>query len=678
MQKRSFLTLYILLLVLFLIKFISLILPDVRLWGINQLNFLPASYTIISIILAVIAMTIPWLPRSSNFVNNMADRSARLFYISPQKQLYRLSLIMSIAVLFTIFAAPTHFLGDGYTLLNNLASDTGTFYKWSEKGITLILSGLQSIIGGKSQSSALTAFRIVSIFSGIVSIWFFFKIAAILFEDNFRKMLAFTISIFSAATLLFFGYVENYPLLWTAFGGFIYFSLRYIKTGTGLIWSFLFLSAGLFLHLQMTLLIPVFVYLVFCHDPGKKLFNRFKIPFLIGAVIIVTGFIALLVYKYNTDLYVENIFLPLLGGKPIAPEYALLSFPHLFDIVNQLLLLSPLLVVFIFAGAGNLKNIIRNKSLIFLTLTTLAGWLFLLVIDPKLGMPRDWDLFSPAAFAPSLLFILLAHERYIEAMKRLALSFLILLIVAVIPFLLVNLHAERSLSYIEYLADLDRGKSMSTLVTLREYYGSRGETTRGDSVNNIIPIRFPEVEKMQQAFAAIRNRDIQKAAGIAATIKPDKFSANYHNFMITLYLGLRDYPKALEESKKLIQLQKYNFKYHLNQSYIYMGLRQSDDAINSLRMAYKYNRNSNQVIEMLSNVYFNMARYDSTLIYADKLIGLDSANVAGYYLICKARKMKGDITEARRHFDMYMQKGSIDPLFESRMNELAGMMSGNN
>ena len=301
--------------------------------------------------------------------------------------------------------------------------------------------------------------------------------------------------------------------------------------------------------------------------------------------------------------------------------------------------------------------------------------LFLFVIDPKLGMPRDWDLFSISAFAPALLFVYLLHDDFVQSFKRITISLIIYLVVAVMPFLIVNLNTDHSIKQIEYLADLDRGKSMSTLVTLRDYYGGLGQTAKGDSVNNIIPVRFPNVKKMQDVFIAIRQKEFSRAMSIAQSITPDKFSTNYHSFMVKLYLGMRNYPKALEESDMLIQLQKYNFKYYLNRAYIYMGMEQPDNAITTLSDAYKYNPNSNQVVEMLSAVHYNLSHFDSSEVYADILLAQDSANVAGYYFLCKANKMQGNDEKARMNFSLYMQKGTVDPLFNNRKNELNEIMN---
>ncbi|MEW5922946.1 MAG: hypothetical protein AB1746_03075 [Candidatus Zixiibacteriota bacterium] len=669
MRKNLFWLYYIILSLFFLLRLLPFLIPGARLWGINHLLFLPSGYTIAYLTAFAVALVMPFIIKQVAAVK-AADWFSISFYESKAKHYYSLGLIIIASLFFILFAAPTHFLGDGYTLLSNLSSDKGTFYKWSEKGITALLTGFQGILGGRNEQTALTAFRVVSIFSGLVSIWFFIRIAGIMTKDRFRQLLIFLSAFLSASLLLFFGYVENYPLLWPALAGFIYFGISYIKNGNGFIGAVIFLICGILVHLQFALMLPAMLFLLFSRGFGRKSYNRFKIYIWILIVTSGVAAIALFVHKLGNDLYFENIFLPLFKGKPIAPEYALISIPHLADILNQLILLSPAIILLLVAAFGNLKKILKEEVSIFLVLISAAGFLFLFAIDPKLGMPRDWDLFSLAALAPTLLLVSLLDKEHLASLSRLTFSLIVYLASAVIPYLVVNLDAGKSIAYFKYMSDLDRGKSMPGLITLRGYYSDRGNIAAGDSVNNVIQARFPDESKIQEAFAAIRRRDLNRARSIAASIRPDKFSANYHNFMSTLYMSSGEYRKALEESDKLIQLQKYNYKYYMARTYTFLALRQSDQAIESIREAYKYNNSSPEVLELLSNIFLNSARPDSALFYAERMIQTDSANVSGYYWLAKINFQLGRIAQARNNAALYFSNGARDPMYNSRSSEL--------
>lgn len=673
MRKNLFRLYYIIIALLFLLRLLPLLVPGARLWGINQLLFLPTGYTVAYLILFLIALLLPFIIKPQA-ISRITDWFSGAFYNSGKKYYYRLGLIIAALVFFIIFAAPTHFLGDGYTLLSNLSSEQGTFYKWSETGITALLTGIQSILGGRNEHTALNAFRIVSIFSGIVMIWFFIGIAGVLTDNPIKRLLIILSTLFSASLLLFFGYAENYPLLWPAAAGFIFFGIDYIKNGKGLIPAAIFLAGGILVHLQFVLMLPVMLFLLFSRGSGRKFYNRFKIYIWILIMLIGVAAVVFFIQKLGHDLYFENIFLPLFKGKPIAPQYSLISIPHLADIVNQLVLLSPAVLLFLAASFGDWRKIFREETSIFLVLISAAGLLFLFAIDPKLGMPRDWDLFSLAALGPTLLLISLIGKEQIASLSRLTLSLAIYLMAAAIPYLMVHLNTGCSTACFKYMLDLDRSKSMPGLTTLRGYYSDHGDNAAGDSVNNVIQVRFPDESKMQEAFSAIRRHDLERARNIAASITPDKFSANYHYFLSTLYISSGDYHRALEESDKLIQLQKYNYKYYLTRTYIFLALRQSDRAIESIREAYKYNNTTPEVMEMMSNIFLNSAKPDSALFYAERLIQTDSTNVSGYYLLAKINLQLGRITQARNNAAMYLSRGVRDPMYNARSRELQQLM----
>ncbi|MCP4761597.1 MAG: hypothetical protein GY870_07435, partial [archaeon] len=365
--------------------------------------------------------------------------------------------------LFILFAAPTHFLGDGYSLLSNIGSDTGTFIKWSEQGVTWILLGVQSLIGPKNIKNALTAFQIISVMSGIITIWMFFLIAEIAGNNYIKRFLIFAVLTFSGVALLFFGYVESYSILWIGFSAFLYFSLKYIKDSKGIWWALLFLLFDIFIHLQSIVLIPAFIYLLLCRGAGLNIYKRYMTAFIGAAIIGTAGFLILFIYKYNTNLYFENMFLPFFSGKPIYPVYSLFSWPHLLDIVNQLLLLSSLLPLLFLLSIKYIPRLIHKKETVFLSIAALGSLLFLFVIDPKLTLARDWDLFSNSTCALSIVFIIMIHDSALPTVKRLFIPILILLILLPIPYFLTNLNEKNSTEYIEYMIDHEKKKSFSSI-----------------------------------------------------------------------------------------------------------------------------------------------------------------------------------------------------------------------
>ncbi len=641
------------LLILLLLRVIPFIFPESRTWGINHLIFFPYGYTVGFFALGFLALAISFTKSAEIWGSKLCGWFSKTFYESRLHVLFRAIFIAISAILFIVFAAPTHFLGDGYSLLSNIASETGTFIKWSEQGITWILLATQSLIGPKNIGNALKAFQIISVLSGIITLWMFFKIAAVASDTPFKRFLIFAALTSSPIVLMFFGYVESYPILWVGFSAFLYFSLKYIKTGTGLPGALLFLLFGIFIHLQMFVLIPAFIYLLFCRGKGYEFYLRHRAWFIGSVVIMSTGGLLLFAYKYSTDLYFENMFLPPFVGKPIYPIYALISWPHLLDVVNQLLLLSPLLPMLLILSVKYLPRVVRSKETTFLLLSAIGTLAFLLVIDPTLTMARDWDLFSNAACAVTILSIYLIHDSLAPIINRLAITILILLVIMPLPFLLTNLNEKRSIEYVEHMIDLDLEKSFSSIFVLNQYFIEHGYKEKADSLQatyNEYP--FPK-SRFDWAIEEIKKGNIDKAWAMFRTTLKDHFDQNYHVLLKELYLHEKNYAKALEHADKAIQLQRYADYLYGYRGEILLHLNRYDEALRDFRRGYELD-NSNPVHpEGIAAVMFRKERPDSGIYYTQKMLALDSTKAIGYYMLAQGYLKLKNMQLAQKNADRY-------------------------
>lgn len=666
---------YGIIIALFLIRLIAIYFPSARLWGFNHLVFLPEPYTIIFAIISIIALILPFIPELRRPEMPGLSGFAKFFFDSPHKYIYRIIFIIIAGVIFTIFAAPTHFLGDGYSLIANLGSDSGTFYKWSEKWITILLMQIQNLLGPRNPETARTAFQIVSIFSGVVSIWFYFMIAGLISKDRAIQLLTFSVLMISSITLLFFGYVENYPLTWPMLCGFIYFGIKRIKSGSGLAAAGLFLLAGILVHLQMAVLAPAYLYLVFCHGKGLNFYKKYRTIIWSIIAVGIIGAVVIFILKYRSDLYFQNIFLPLAKGKDIYPEYSLLSFKHLIDIANELLLLSPLLPWLIYISINNFHFIRKGGEPLFAALIAVFCLMFLFIIDPKLAMARDWDLFSFSAIGLNLLFIMLINSETTRAVKRMMPAFIIYLLVAVIPFFLVNLNKDRSIKYLHYIVELDRPKSFSSLVTLRNYYRDNHDVSHADKVRNILDKYFPNEKRMDQAFRALDYNNVTLAKTLLRSIDPDKYSAIYHNLLSMMNLYTDNYDEALAESKKALQLRQYDPLLICNHAMILSTMERNDEAAAALARAYKLDSTNMVVLEGLATVYMKIINVDSVYRYAMKMIEEDSTKSAAYFMLAKTYALTGSYDKARACYEKFRIFGSDAPYFDTKCTELDALIN---
>ena len=656
--------------VLLLIRFLPLFIPEARLWGFNHLVFLPDSYLVVYILLTAIALALLIPRRNHGSKESPVEIISSLFFDTQNKYYYRILFIAVSACMFIVFAAPAHFLGDGYALIKNLGSETGSFYKWSERWITVLLSKIQLILGEKNEQTARTAFQIVSVISGMVSIWFYFLISEIISNNNFKRLVCFAVLFISGVMLLFFGYAENYPLLWVFIGGFIYFGVKRTQSGGGLLAAGIFLLLGLLVHLQTVIFIPAYVFLLFCKGKGYYLYKKLGIWFRVFVGVISSALVILFFYKYNTDLYFRNIFLPLLQGKNSYPEYALLSWKHAIDIINQMILLSPLLPLMIFWSAKNSAKSWKSSQALFTAVIAFFSIIYIFILDPGLGMPRDWDLFSMTAIGLNLFLFSVSFNTDMDLLKRLLPSLILYLIIAVSPFLLVNLNAGHSIKYLEYTNRLDKPRSLSGLLALKEYYRSIENSDGFINTGLLIDAQFPDQRRMAEAFKALDRGNITQAKSIIKSISPDNSSAEYHNLISMLNLVSGNYRQALASSQMATRLRPCDPVFYCNQAMILTSLNRKAEALEVLKKAYRFDNRSPLVLEGLATVYLAMGVPDSVLKYSNKLVETDPLKVVGYYMIAKSFAETGRMDTARIYLNKYIALAKDNADYETKKNEL--------
>jgi hypothetical protein len=306
-------------------------------------------------------------------------------------------------VAFVLGRSENLLLGDGYKRIQMMQKSIDF---WPTEYIDLLAHRLLYQLVGSAEVSYL----ITGVASGVV-----FLAAAYLFirglkADRTTAVAAGLMLVGIAQMQFFFGYVESYAIMAALSALFLLFGYRY-AAGQIQFWPAMlfFTIAGIF-HLSAWFFLPGILYLLMLRSKrtGKSIYK-----WACGLVIIV---ILALATVYYFKFEGERIFVPLVAG--MTNPYSLFSLNHLFDIANELLLVSPLPLLLVL-GVLIIKrknNRLVSPQTIFLTLCTLGGLLVLVAVDPILGAVRDWDLLSlfglPLAFlAASLLHTALTEKK---------------------------------------------------------------------------------------------------------------------------------------------------------------------------------------------------------------------------------------------------------------------------
>ncbi len=658
-QKIS-LAIFLYLLFLILLRLIPILIPESRAWGFNHLIFLPQGFTYGFFAIAIFILIIPLIKNSEEWGSRLVGWFSNAFFESPHHILYRIILALLMMSIFTVLAAPTHFLGEGYAVINNIISDSGIIYKWSEIGITWFIKLIGSVLGPRDEETVRLAFQGISIISGAISIYMIFFIAELMTSEGIKRVLIVSASILSGSLLLFFGYIEYYPLLWMFSIFLLYSGLRYLKQKHGLVFVWLFLLVGMTMHLQMIIFSPAVLYISLAEGKGLVFYQRFK-KVIIGAIIAASAiFVFLFTYFYKSNLYIEDIFLPLFTGKPIDPDYAIFSIPHILDIFNQLILISPMIFLLILIGGGYARKIFANKTAIFLGLLAAASVIFLLVIDPKLAMSRDWDLFSLTVLSPTLLFIFLIDEDRGKMINRFLPALVMMSFISIAPFLMVNLSKDSSEKYMEYIIDSDRGKSLSSLAVLMGYYKLSGNDNKYDSLSAAYDRDYMNDRMLYDALQATVDGNLEEAVSYAKRIKPNKFNPAYHRLMSRINFLSGRYDEALDNINKAVQLRPYGALYYYDRALIFITFQKFEKAQADLHKAWKLDRTLTKAPDAIAYIYELMNRSDSCIYYAQETMKLDSTIFESYYKIVKSFVLMSRLDSAEIYMEKYARLAEAD------------------
>lgn len=277
--------------------------------------------------------------------------------------------------------------------------------------------------------------------------------------------------------------MENYtPLIF--FGSlYVLSGFMYIESGKARLVPAVFacLVLAVFMHIQGILLVPSFMLL---------LLRRYRVHERIGPAYLVAMLLAITAagtFFFAVLTEYGKHFLPVFASEEI---FGILSPSHLADIANEIILILPAVLValallLVRAPLGERPR--GHRPLVhFLTLVLFPCILFLFVVKPDLGMPRDWDLFAITALGLLPLSLLAAGSGLSAGGRRLAERLTaptaVLSAVLALAWVGVNADPDRSARRFEAILEYDLTRAPYAYEVLAQHYRNGGDLDRAITV----------------------------------------------------------------------------------------------------------------------------------------------------------------------------------------------------
>jgi Flp pilus assembly protein TadD len=601
-----------------LLFYLASVVPEWRVWGFNWWAYLPALYRYGLLLSGVVAGAVIYLARRKTPLSQspMPPQSSQISF------LLFVGFAMAIVGALYQFRATTHFLGDGYTLLANLASDQ-PIVKGRNLGETLAHQFVYSILTGENSQRALSAYQIVSFAGGLVFAIITVIAARVLFERR-GDGIQFGLGLLSGGyMLLFFGYVEHYSLLVPAVALFALVALL-VTRGKLNRWFILApLALAVFLHTLGATLIPAALYLLVSETKLAASWQRLKLwTKSLLTLVVLAGIAAAFYHYYHTDYFFRFAFVPLVENQFTVDGYTMFSFDHLLDTVNLLFLLLPGLLVAITALMFLPENKRRSpRDTVFLLTLLISTLGAAFIFDPKLGMPRDWDLLSLAG-VPLVFFcyyLVLKSASKAEVARPAVKLMIVLSVLSLVPRVTAQVVPELSLAHINNYIRLDKTKNRNTLSILVTYYENQGDSLAARQELSRKYNEYPELGLNSHAHELLKQRQNAEAvpyARQAIALSPTYWSAYANLGLCYLRLGRLD--SALILMKIADGLNPYNAQVALVMGGVYFRLGELKKAEAEFAMCLALDSTQYEALHGLAYTYMHSGRLDESFEYISK------------------------------------------------------------
>jgi tetratricopeptide (TPR) repeat protein len=227
-----------------------------------------------------------------------------------------------------------------------------------------------------------------------------------------------------------------------------------------------------------------------------------------------------------------------------------------------------------------------------------------------------------------LLWAITKAER---ALNRLYLLLIIPAALLVYPFFAVNLITGPSIDYMKWLLDLDRNKSASGMIMLRDYYSDIGDVAAADSLELLIRDRRDIIGYSERAMNhAVSGRFPQAMAIVDTVFALDPYSRESYNLRGAVYLEMGQYDSAIADFETSLEMEPYDFRVLVNLARAYYKTGRYERMMTHLRRAEELNPESDLVLQAFAMGYLAKQRYDSAYIYGRRLLEVDSSAANGY------------------------------------------------
>jgi Tfp pilus assembly protein PilF len=528
-------------------------------WGFHLTGYLPSGAWIAAIAAWGLLFVPPWRRLVEHLLHGLLGES--LFSPSAKRAWpTALGLAVVTGAAFRLLSTPTHLLGDG-VLVGEGVADRAEFH--ATDGMDYLLHRLahQVLAPAGDVAAAYRLYAWGSHLAGVLGV-----LTAVVLLRRCRlpvpaRVLILLLWLFSAATLLYCGYVESYGFLSVALLGFIW-SGAMAQRGEAPPWlPGVCFGLALFFHSMALLALPALLWLIVRPGPTGIARGRWALGLLAPVVLLpLAAVLTHVALGYNASWFRRD-FLESADHHSVLiglnGDHGLFSAVHWKDLANWALLVVPVPAWLILRRGRALLRRAREPELAFLLVHAVSFVIAFILLDRKLGAARDWDLFAPHVAGLGWLGVRLWQPESVAPDRagpwpglRFAAPWVALLMVW--PWFAVNASREASLQrFSEIRADFAPYPRAYATQDLAKYYRDHDDPGRSLLLYEEAVQTFPHDARFHALLATNyvtlgRIEEAERQHDEVLRIDP-----RYYDVTARLALERRDYATALDLYRRI-------------------------------------------------------------------------------------------------------------------------------
>jgi len=329
------------------------------------------------------------------------------------------------------------------------------------------------------------------------------------------------------------------------------------------------------------------------------------------------------------------------------------------------------IVLLTLAFLGGIKPSDRISTL--LGLFSYGALYFLILMNPKLGLARDWDLMSLTLFPPLLLLLYRIRD-----WSRLSAGPLIATVVlsACVTFSYLNANCRIDASEKRFFDLLQHygNKEKGGWVSLSYYLEHEGKLEFRDEVATRLSVLFPGIKKLETVRRLMQRGETEDAEVLVQGLVRDNPG---HGLYLAALGNIRFSQGRIDEAIPLYTSALETHPSHRNyfslgRCYLLKG--NISRAVQNLEEAYRLAPLQVEILIELCRTYATLGQMAPAKKYSDELLAIDPRAPDGLVIAIIAASRSGNRNEARQYYREFLQYGRDHPEYEAIKESFADLV----